>query len=124
MAYLILLSLIIFFFKLTFILIIDIFGFVLFFYTVCPAFSFFFLLFSPSLFSPFKKLFEICLFFSIPVFLSLVWKLHTFVSLSPPPQNCFAPVSFCDVMAWYFSSVTHFLSYQFSFIYPTSFYLN
>lgn len=39
-----------------------------------------------------------------------------FVSLSPPPQNCFALVS-CDVMAWYFSSATHFLSYQFSFIY-------
>lgn len=65
------------FFKVTFILIIDIFGFVLLFYAVCPAFSFLFLSFPPCLSSPFKKLFGICLFFSIPVFLSLVWKFHT-----------------------------------------------
>lgn len=68
--------------KLTFILIIDIFGFVLLFYAVCPVFSFLFLLFPPSLSSPFEKLFEMCLFFSIPVFLSLVWKLRTLFLLA------------------------------------------
>lgn len=105
--------------KLTFILIIDIFGFVLLFYAVCPAFSFLFLLFPPSLSSPFEKLFEMCLFFSIPVFLSLVWKLHTLfllalllrtVSLQSPPNLV---LQFCQL----------FLSHQFSFIYPTSLYL-
>lgn len=109
--------------NLTFILIIDIFGFVLLFYAVCPAFSFLFLLFPPSLSSPFKKLFEMCLFFSIPVFLSLVWKLHTVFLLAVLLRTVLlqSPPTW---MAWYLSSVNYFLSHRFSFIYPTSFYLD
>ena len=104
-------------------IIIDIFGFVLLFYAVCPAFSFLFLLFPPSLSSPFKKLFEMCLFFSIPVFLSLVWKLHTVFLLAVLLRTVLlqSPPTW---MAWYLSSVNYFLSHRFSFIYPTSFYLD